>query len=63
MDFGFPEAKVLFGIPAHADSLSLKATTGANVDPYRLYNLDVAFHEVDSGMSLYGAVPVLYGHG
>lgn len=51
------------GIPLHADSLALKPTTVNGSDPYRLYNLDVAFHEIDSKMSLYGAVPVLYGHG
>ncbi|XP_059616184.1 neutral alpha-glucosidase AB [Phlebotomus argentipes] len=61
MDFTFPQAEVLFGIPEHADSFALKPTLGS--EPYRLYNLDVFEYELDSPMALYGAVPVLYGHG
>jgi len=61
LDFSFPAAKVLFGIPEHADSFILKSTSGT--DPYRLYNLDVFEYVVDSKMALYGSVPVIYGHG
>ncbi|XP_037807600.1 neutral alpha-glucosidase AB [Lucilia sericata] len=61
LDFSFPEAEVLFGIPEHADSFVLKSTSGT--DPYRLYNLDVFEYLIDSKMALYGSVPVLYGHG
>lgn len=61
LDFSFPEAEVLFGIPEHADSFILKSTSGS--DPYRLYNLDVFEYIIDSKMALYGSVPVLYGHG
>ncbi|KAH8387650.1 hypothetical protein KR093_008512, partial [Drosophila rubida] len=61
LDFSFPAAEVLFGIPEHADSFALKSTSGT--DPYRLYNLDVFEYIVDSKMALYGSVPVLYGHG
>lgn len=61
MDFAFPQSQILFGIPEHADSFALKATTGG--DPYRLYNLDVFEYELDNGMALYGSVPVIYGHG
>lgn len=61
MDFSFPQASVLFGIPEHADSFSLKSTVGS--EPYRLYNLDVFEYELNSPMALYGAVPVIYGHG
>ncbi|XP_055845396.1 neutral alpha-glucosidase AB-like [Episyrphus balteatus] len=61
MDFTFPEAEVLFGIPEHADSFALKQTQGT--DPYRLYNLDTGYYETDSKMGLYGSVPVIYGHG
>uniref|UniRef100_U5EKN8 Glucosidase II subunit alpha n=1 Tax=Corethrella appendiculata TaxID=1370023 RepID=U5EKN8_9DIPT len=63
LDFTFPYADVLFGIPEHADSFILKHTVGGNSDPYRLYNLDVFEYELDSRMALYGAVPVVYGHG
>jgi len=61
LDFSFPAAEVLFGIPEHADSFILKSTSGT--DPYRLYNLDVFEYIVDSKMALYGTVPVIYGHG
>lgn len=61
LDFSFPEAEVLFGIPEHADSFVLKSTSGT--DPYRLYNTDVFEYILDSKMALYGSVPVLYGHG
>ncbi|XP_017085755.1 neutral alpha-glucosidase AB [Drosophila eugracilis] len=61
LDFSFPAAEVLFGIPEHADSFVLKSTSGT--DPYRLYNLDVFEYIVDSKMALYGTVPVIYGHG
>lgn len=61
MDFIFPEAEVLFGIPEHADSFALKPTLGS--EPYRLYNLDVFEYELDSPMALYGSIPVIYGHG
>lgn len=61
LDFAFPAAQVLFGIPEHADSFALKSTVGG--EPYRLYNLDVFEYELDNGMALYGSVPVIYGHG
>lgn len=63
-DVEFPSAARLYGIPEHADRLALRNTsTDLGIDPYRLYNLDVAFYEIDSTMALYGAIPVLYGHG
>ena len=34
-----------------------------NGDPYRLYNLDVFEYELNSGMALYGSIPVLIAHG
>ena len=61
LDFTFPQAEVLFGIPEHADSFALKSTLGG--DPYRLHNMDVAYYELDNGMGLYGSVPIIYGHG
>uniref|UniRef100_A0A1B0AK62 Glucosidase II subunit alpha n=1 Tax=Glossina pallidipes TaxID=7398 RepID=A0A1B0AK62_GLOPL len=61
LDFSFPEAEALFGIPEHADSFILKSTSGT--EPYRLYNLDVFEYLIDSKMALYGSVPVLYAHG
>lgn len=61
MDFTFPEADVLFGVPEHADSFVLKVTTSG--DPYRLFASDNPAYDVESRHSLYGSVPVLYGHG
>jgi mannosyl-oligosaccharide alpha-1,3-glucosidase len=61
LDFTFHQANILFGIPEHADTFALKTTTGG--EPYRLYNLDVFEYELESTMALYGAVPVIYGHG
>lgn len=34
-----------------------------NGDPYRLYNLDVFEYELNTGMALYGSVPLLIAHG
>lgn len=52
LDFTFPRADILFGIPEHADSFALKSTISG--EPYRLYNLDVFEYELDNGMALYG---------
>ncbi|XP_065342751.1 neutral alpha-glucosidase AB [Cloeon dipterum] len=61
LDFSFPNADYAYGIPEHADSLALKATT--TTDPYRLYNLDVFEYELNNGMALYGSIPFLMAHG
>lgn len=61
VDFTFPQSDVLFGIPEHADSFALKVTK--DDEPYRLYTLDVTGYEVNSRMPIYGAIPVIYGHG
>ncbi|XP_075987890.1 glucosidase 2 subunit alpha isoform X2 [Anticarsia gemmatalis] len=61
MDFSFPEADHVYGIPEHTDKFNLRTTTSG--EPYRLYNLDVFEYELDSPMAIYGAVPVMYAHG
>lgn len=61
MDFTFPGAEQAYGVPLHADFFALRNTKG--IDPYRLFNLDVFEYELENGMSLYGAIPVLYAHG
>ena len=76
MDFTFPFAAQVYGIPEHASSLALHSTTtplsqpgapgagGAHYkEPYRLYNLDVFEYELDEPMALYGHIPVMLGHG
>ncbi|KAM9905877.1 hypothetical protein OXX79_001885 [Metschnikowia pulcherrima] len=52
--------KHVYGIPEHADSLSLKDTTRSNW-PYRLFNVDIFEYETDSRMPMYGAIPLLVG--
>ena len=65
MDITFHGYDHVYGIPGHASSLSLKETRGGagNYDqPYRLYNLDVFEYEMDSPMTLYGAIPFMQAH-
>ncbi|XP_046483150.1 neutral alpha-glucosidase AB [Neodiprion pinetum] len=61
LDFSFIGAENVYGVPEHAGSFALKSTKKS--DPYRLYNLDVFEYEIDDFMSLYGAIPVVFGHG
>lgn len=61
LDFSFPGAEQAYGVPLHADYVALRNTKG--IDPYRLFNLDVFEYELENGMSIYGAIPVLYAHG
>ncbi|XP_013399270.1 neutral alpha-glucosidase AB isoform X2 [Lingula anatina] len=60
IDISFPGFEQVYGIPEHADSLALRSTK--DMDPYRLYNLDVFEYELDSPAALYGAVPVMLAH-
>ena len=61
MDFAFPFAQHVYGLPEHASGLSLPTTQkGSNAgkephysEPYRLYNLDVFEYELDQSMALY----------
>ncbi|CAG8002493.1 unnamed protein product [Penicillium olsonii] len=66
LDVTFPGYSHVFGIPEHADSLSLKETRGGGPgnhdDPYRLYNSDVFEYELESPMTLYGAIPLMQAH-
>ena len=57
IDFTFANTNDVYGIPEHADSISLKDTTSK--EPYRLYNLDVFEYELNERMALYGAVPFM----
>lgn len=65
LDISFPGYQHVYGIPEHAGPLSLKETRGGsgNYDqPYRLYNCDVFEYEMDSPMTLYGAIPFMQAH-
>ncbi|PGG96710.1 hypothetical protein AJ79_09480 [Helicocarpus griseus UAMH5409] len=65
MDITFPGYSHVFGIPEHADSLSLKETRGGDghhTEPYRMYNSDVFEYELNSPMTLYGSIPFMQAH-
>jgi len=70
MDFSFPFAQNVYGIPEHTSPLSLPTTITGSAgysphynQPYRLYNLDVFEYELDQTMALYGHIPLLLAHG
>ncbi|KAF7720199.1 Mannosyl-oligosaccharide alpha-1,3-glucosidase [Penicillium ucsense] len=65
LDITFPGFSHVFGIPEHADSLSLRETRGGpgnHENPYRMYNSDVFEYELDSPMTLYGSIPFMQAH-
>ncbi|KAJ5708964.1 Glucosidase 2 subunit alpha [Penicillium malachiteum] len=65
LDVTFPGYNHVFGIPEHADSLSLRETRGGpgnHENPYRMYNSDVFEYELNSPMTLYGAIPFMQAH-
>lgn len=69
IDFGFPFASHVYGIPEHTSPLSLPSTIAGSADiaphysqPYRLYNLDVFEYELDETMALYGHIPFMSAH-
>lgn len=65
LDFSFPCASDIYGLPEHSTPLSLPTTgpQGRYRDPYRLYTLDVFEYELQEPMALYGSIPVLWSHG
>lgn len=65
VDVSFPSAEQLHGIPERTMDLALGNTVAADgtitSEPYRLYNLDVPYYELDKPLGLYGSVPLLIG--
>lgn len=57
-DFVFNGYSHVYGIPEHADSMSLKDTISTDW-PYRLYNVDIFEYETDSRMPMYGSIPFM----
>jgi alpha 1,3-glucosidase len=57
MDFSFVDATDVYGLPEHADNLSLKDTYAD--EPYRIYNIDHTEHGVNVKNSLYGNIPFM----
>ncbi|KAF2230933.1 glycoside hydrolase family 31 protein [Viridothelium virens] len=65
LDVSFPGYEHVYGVPEHTGPLSLLQTRGGegnHDDPYRLYNSDVFEYEMDSPMTLYGAIPFMQAH-
>ncbi|KAI9697516.1 MAG: hypothetical protein M1820_007782 [Bogoriella megaspora] len=65
IDVTFPGYEHVYGVAEHAGPLSLRQTRGGEGnydDPYRLYNSDVFEYEMDSPMTLYGAIPFMQAH-
>lgn len=60
LDVSFNGFKHVYGIPEHADSLSLKDTSES--EPYRLYNVDIFEYETDSRLPMYGTIPFMIAH-
>ncbi|ODQ61067.1 glycoside hydrolase family 31 protein [Wickerhamomyces anomalus NRRL Y-366-8] len=60
LDVTFKGFKHVYGIPEHADSLSLKDTSES--EPYRLYNVDIFEYETDSRLPMYGVIPFMVAH-
>jgi alpha 1,3-glucosidase len=61
IDFTFPGAKHVYGIPERATDLPLDSTFGDKTEsePYRLFNLDIFEYELNNPIGLYGAIPLL----
>jgi alpha 1,3-glucosidase len=58
-------ASQIYGLPEHTTKFALQNTIGSSTvydEPYRLYNLDVFEYELDTPMSLYGAIPWIMAH-
>lgn len=57
LDFTYQNYTDVYGIPEHADSLSLKDTTDG--EPYRLYNVDIFEYPVEQKYAMYGSIPFM----
>lgn len=60
IDFNSPNVR-LSGLPSHTLPLSLQNTVNVT-DPIRLFNTDINTFEVNSVMSMYGAIPFVFSH-
>lgn len=65
LDVTFVNYKNVYGIPEHADKLSLRETRGGpgnHEQPYRLFNVDIFEYETNSPMAMYGSIPFMQAH-
>lgn len=58
LDFTFKGFDHIYGIPEHANSLSLKDTTNSKY-LYRLFNVDIFEYETESNFPMYGSIPFM----
>ncbi|KAK9685066.1 Galactose mutarotase-like [Popillia japonica] len=61
LDISFPVANAAYGIPLHAEGLSLSSTGPGGLSSYRMFNVDYGSYPTNTRESLYGAIGVLYG--
>jgi len=61
LDFTFPTAKYLYGLPLHTTSFTLEETISE--EPYRLFNSDVYGYPTGSRGAIYGTIPYILGRG
>lgn len=64
IDIEFPTAQHLHGIPERTIQFSLPNTIDKNSnvlsEPYRMYNIDMPFFDIDKPIGLYGSIPFMY---
>ncbi|KAK9685064.1 Glycosyl hydrolases family 31 [Popillia japonica] len=61
LDISFPIANTAYGIPQHAENLSLPSTGPGGLSAYRMFNVDNWGYPAYTREALYGAIGVLYG--
>ncbi|KRT83936.1 glycoside hydrolase, partial [Oryctes borbonicus] len=61
LGISFPQAQRVYGIPQHAERLSLPSTGPNGQSAFRMFNVDYYGYPAFSREALYGAVGVLYG--
>ncbi|GJQ88216.1 hypothetical protein Trydic_g13208 [Trypoxylus dichotomus] len=61
LDFSFPLAQRAYGIPQHAERLSLPSTGPNGLSAFRMFNVDYYGYQPFTREALYGSIGVLYG--
>lgn len=61
LDFSFPLAQRAYGIPQHAERLSLPSTGPEGLSAFRMFNVDYYGYPAFTREAVYGSVGVLYG--
>ncbi|KAI4458322.1 alpha-glucosidase [Holotrichia oblita] len=61
LDFSFPLAQRAYGIPQHAERLSLPSTGPEGLSAFRMFNVDNYGYPAFTREAVYGSIGVLYG--